>query len=81
MAACSGLRVQPKRKKKRDAMCDILRWRESIEARNSDARNENDYDDSDDDNELSIGILVLRVRSSTQIYLPPCLPYGLYNSR
>ena len=46
------------KKKKRDAMCDILRRRESIEARNSDARcNDNDYDDSDDDNELlSIGI-------------------------
>lgn len=56
---CSGLRVLPKRKeKKRDAMCDSLRRRESIEARNSDARcNDNDYDDSDDDNELlSIGI-------------------------
>lgn len=53
IAACSGLRVQPKRKEKKKmlGMCDILRRRESIEARNSDARcNDNDYDDSDDDN-------------------------------
>ena len=64
-------------------MCDILRRRESIEARNSDARcNDNDYDDSDGDNELSsIGINSSFKDSEFDADLPPCLTYGLYNSQ